>query len=180
MKFGRATSKGALEDERSRSRRGNEAQQMSRSRRANEAEELNPAEIRLLTSAATRASGFTLAEVLAALMFLAIVIPVAVEALHIASVSGEIAVRKAVAARIADNVLNESIATTNWNQSASGTVKEDGHEFQWSLHNELWQADSGMQLLTAEVTFSAQGRNYAVHLSTLENPLNLSTTTVRP
>ena len=39
-------------------------------------------------------SAFTLAEVLAALLFMAIVIPVAVEALHVASLSGEIATRK--------------------------------------------------------------------------------------
>ena len=130
--------------------------------------------------ASRRNSGFTLAEVLAALMFMAIVIPVAVEALHIAGVSGEVAVRKGDAARIADNVLNESIATTNWNQSATGTVTENGHEFRWSLRNESWPADSGMQLLTAEVTFSAQGRDYSVHLSTLENPLTLNATTATP
>jgi hypothetical protein len=121
-----------------------------------------------------------LAEVLAAMMFMAIVIPVAVEALHIASVSGEIAVRKTEAARIAGNILNESVATTNWNQSASGIITENHHEFHWSLRNEFWAADAGMQLLTAEVTFSAQGREYAVRLCTLENPLTLNTTTVMP
>ena len=111
---------------------------------------------------------------------MAIVIPVAVEALHIASVSGEIAVRKGEAARIAGNVLNENVATTNWNRSASGTLTENGHEFQWSLRNEFWAADPGLQLVTAEVTFSAQGRDYAVHLCTLENPLTLNATTVTP
>jgi hypothetical protein len=125
----------------------------------------HPAKTRRSTAA------FTLAEVLAALLFMSIVIPVAVEALHIASVSGEIAVRKAEAARIADSILNENIATTNWNQSSTGTSTQDGHEFQWSLRNESWSADTGMQLVTAEVTFSAQGRNYSVHLSTLAAPV---------
>jgi hypothetical protein len=107
--------------------------------------------------------------VLAALMLMAIVIPVAVEALHIASVSGEVAVRKAEAARIADNVLNENIVTTNWNQSTTGTTMQNGHEFRWTLSNASWPADPVMELLTAEVAFSAQGKNYSVHLSTLAN-----------
>ncbi|MGH8024911.1 MAG: PulJ/GspJ family protein, partial [Limisphaerales bacterium] len=51
-------------------------------------------------------SGFTLAETLAALVFMAIIIPAAVEALHVASGAGEIAVRKGEAARVADRVLN--------------------------------------------------------------------------
>ena len=121
-------------------------------------------------------SAFTLAEVLAALMFMAVVIPVAVEALHVAGVSGEVAVRKAEAARIADAVLNANIVTTNWNQSVTGTVMQNGRTFQWSLHNETWKADSGMDLVTAQVDFSAQGRNFSVRLSTLENPLTLGTT----
>ncbi len=116
-----------------------------------------------------RSSAFTLAEVLAALMFMAIVIPVAVEALHIASVSGEVAVRKAEAARIADKVLTESVVTTNWNQSTTGTTMQNGHEFHWTLSNATWPADPAMQLLTAEVAFTAQGRDYSVHLSTLAN-----------
>ena len=55
-----------------------------------------------------RTSAFTLVEVLAALLFMAIVIPVAVDALHVASLAGEVAARKAVATRIADRVLNEN------------------------------------------------------------------------
>lgn len=126
---------------------------------------------------ARRAAAFTLAEMLAALMFMAIVIPVAVEALHIASASGEIAVRKAAAARIADNVLTANTVTTNWDQSATGSVTEKGHEFRWALRNELWQADPGLQLLTAEVTFSAQGRDYSVKLCTLVNSLTVTPST---
>jgi hypothetical protein len=122
-------------------------------------------------------AAFTLAEVLAALLFMAIVIPVAVEALHLASVSGEVAVNKAVAARIAERILDESVVTTNWNQSANGTVTENGREFRWTLHGESWPADATMQLLTVEVTFSAQGRNQAVRLNTLADPQLAGTTT---
>jgi hypothetical protein len=114
-----------------------------------------------------RTAAFTLAEVLAALLFMAIVIPVAVQALHIASLSGVIAVRKGVAARVADRILNESIVTLNANQNVqNGTVTEGALEFRWTLSTETWPQEK-MQLLTAEVKFSAQGKEYSVKLSTL-------------
>ncbi|MFO1475613.1 MAG: hypothetical protein U1F98_03050 [Verrucomicrobiota bacterium] len=114
-----------------------------------------------------RAAAFTLAEVLAALAFMAIVIPVAIEALHLASVSGQVAVQQAEAARIADRVLNESLVTTNWTQSANGTVSDNGREFSWTLRSEPWPADSLMELVTAEVTFTVGGTPHSVQLSTL-------------
>ncbi len=133
------------------------------------------------TSHVTRpASAFTLAEVLAALLFLAIVIPAAVEALHVASLAGEVAARKGVAARLADRILNESLVTTNWNTGTqSGTVAEGTQEFHWTLTSQNWSADA-MQLLTVEVKYPAQGRDYSVKLSTLANPLTLTMTGAQP
>src|SRR5215831_95626 len=98
-----------------------------------------------------RCSAFTLAEILAALLFMAIVIPAAVEALHLAGVSGMIAVCKAHATRVADDVLNQGIVSTNWYQAQSGDVTQDGRNYHWTLKNESWAADSGLQLVTAEV-----------------------------
>ena len=107
---------------------------------------------------------------LAALLFLAIVIPAAVEALHVASLAGEVAARKGVAARLADRVLNESLVMTNWNTGTqSGTVAESTGDFHWTLTSQNWPVDA-MILLTAEVKYSAQGRDYSVKLYTLANP----------
>jgi Tfp pilus assembly protein PilV len=112
--------------------------------------------------------GFTLAEVMAALLFLAIVIPTAIEAMHVASLAGEVGARKGAAARIADRVLNESLVTTNWNGGLqSGTVTEGGLEFRWTLTSQGWPQDATLQVLTSAVKFSAQGRDYAVKLDTL-------------
>jgi Tfp pilus assembly protein PilV len=117
-----------------------------------------------------RIAGFTLAEVLVALLFMAIVIPTAVEALHVASLAGEVAARKSSAARIADRVLDESIVMTNWdNGTQSGTASEGSQDFRWQLTSRKWVQDAMMQLVTAEVTFSAQGHDYSVSLSTLAN-----------
>jgi hypothetical protein len=121
-------------------------------------------------------SAFTLAEVLAALLFLAIVIPAAVEALHVASLSGEVAARKGAAARVADRILNESLVLTNWSTGTlNGTVTEGTEEFRWTLTSQTWPVDA-MELLTAEVKYSAQGRDYSVKLSTLANPQTQTTT----
>jgi Tfp pilus assembly protein PilV len=145
-------------------------------------------------------AGFTLAEVLAAMLFLAIVFPTVVEALHIASLSGEVAVRKNMAARIADRILNESVITTNWTGNVlNGTASEGALNFEWSLSIQDWPSQneqelpssslsvpSGgaqamtvqampqniMQKLTANVTFQAQGKVYSVALSTLVNSVN--------
>jgi type II secretory pathway pseudopilin PulG len=110
-------------------------------------------------------AAFTLVEVLAALLFMAIVIPVAIQALHLASLSGEVATRKGEAARVADRVLNEAIVTGNSGQQ-NGTVNDNGREFRWTVRSETWPVDA-MQLMTAEVNYSAQGHEYSVRLSSL-------------
>ena len=121
-------------------------------------------------------AAFTLAEVLAAMLFLAIVVPAAIEAMHLASLAGEVGARKGAAARIADRVLNESMVTTNWNNGAqSGAVTEGGREYDWTLTSRAWPEDSAMQTVTAEVKFTAQGRDYSVKLDTLSAPPGTTT-----
>jgi type II secretory pathway pseudopilin PulG len=149
---------------------------------------------------ALRSSGsaFTLVEVLAALLFMGIVIPVAVEALQIANRAGQVAQRKTEAVRVGERILNENIITTNANAAGqSGTVFEGYRQFRWTLRDEPWsqgttnqivssasmgQGANGqpqvnqftanqiqMELLTVEVTYAVQGQDYSVRLSTLVN-----------
>ena len=116
-------------------------------------------------------AAFTLAEVLAALLFMAIVVPAAVEGLHIASLAGTVAERKGEAARVAQRLLAESLVTTNWNQSVqSGTLVEGRRQFRWTMHNDPWNQDPNQNVirqLSVEVIFTAQNRDYSVRLSTL-------------
>lgn len=120
-----------------------------------------------------RTRGFTMAEVLAAMLFMAIVVPVALEGMRIASRAGEVADRKRDAARVAEKILNEMTVTTNSNNSATGGKLKDGdREYQWTLRTENWNSSSGVsgiQQLSVEVTFPVQGKDYSVHLSTLTN-----------
>ena len=102
-------------------------------------------------------------------MFMAIVIPVAMQGLSIANRAGVVAERKREAARVAESLLNESIVTTNSNQALrTGTVQEGDRQYRWTLRTESW-TESTMQLLSAEVFFPVQGQDYSVRLSTLVN-----------
>ena len=125
------------------------------------------------------AAGFTLAEVMAALVFMAIVIPVALEGLSIATRAGEVAARKSDASLVAERILNESLVTTNWTQTVqSGTLRQGIQDFRWTLRNDPWTGDRDqtmIRLLTVDVAFAAQGKDYAVRLSTLANTPSMTT-----
>ncbi len=114
--------------------------------------------------------GFTLAEVLAALLLMAIVVPVAMEGVSIASRAGVVGQRKAAATRIAERVLNELIATNQLAQStASGSVTDGDTTYPWTMQTEPWPEDA-MTLMTVKVTFTVQGRDYDVSVCTIFDP----------
>jgi type II secretory pathway pseudopilin PulG len=120
-----------------------------------------------------RRRAFTLVEVLAAMLFMAIVIPVAMQGLRVASLAGEVGQRKMVAARIANKLLNELKVTGQLqNTGQSGVVQESGLTYRWSVKDESWTEDPLVQmtLATLIVSFSAQGKTYDVRLSTLQAP----------
>jgi type II secretory pathway pseudopilin PulG len=149
-----------------------------------------------------RRAGFTLAEVLAALAFMAIVIPVAVRGLQIASRAGVLAQRKAIAARIGERLLNEIVVAKQWAQGTQSGVENAGpYQFHWALHNQPWNQISVVQTststslagintsivsanniheLSVDVTFSVQSQDYSVHLSTLVDTTQPVTATIMP
>ena len=81
---------------------------------------------------------------------MAIVIPAAVEGLHIASLAGTVAARKGEAARVAQRMLTESLVTTNWNQSSQGgTVTEGQRQFRWTMRSAPWTQDPTKTLFSS-------------------------------
>jgi type II secretory pathway pseudopilin PulG len=112
-------------------------------------------------------AAFTLAEVLAALLFMAIVIPAAIEGLRVASLAGQVGQRKATAARIAERVLNELRVTGQLSSAyATGAIQEGLQSYQWTMRTQNWPVDT-LRQVTVRVTFPVQGRDYEVQLSTL-------------
>ncbi len=118
-------------------------------------------------AAKRQSAAFTLAEVLAALVFMAIVIPVALKALQIANRAGEVAYRKAAAARVGERVLNENLIMNSvQGLSQNGVAQEGTQQYRWTIRSQPWTQDA-MLLVSVEVLFAVQGRDYDVHLSTL-------------
>jgi type II secretion system protein I len=126
------------------------------------------------TEAVRRARGaFTLAEVLAALVLMAIVIPVALEGMSIVSRAAELGRRKVAAMRVAERVLNEQLALVGQGQvvesSASGVENDGGTNYPWTLQTEAWPQDA-MTQMTVRVTFTLRGVEYEMKASTLFDP----------
>lgn len=121
--------------------------------------------------------GFTLAEVLAAMLVLAIVIPVALQGLTVASRAGLVGTRKAAAMHVAERVLNEQFVTGQLSQSrASGSITEDDVTYPWTLETSTWPQDT-MTKVTVHVEFTVQGTQYEVSASTLVSATSSTSST---
>lgn len=122
-------------------------------------------------------NAYTLAEVLAALVLMGIVVVVALQGMKVSSRAGLLGQRKVAATRIAERVLDELIVTDQLSQSAaSGTVTEGDTSYPWTMQTETWTQDS-MTLVTVHVTFTLQGESHDVSLSTLYDPSSSDTST---
>ena len=122
---------------------------------------------KILQPAERHRRAFTLVEVLAAIAFMAIVVPVAVEGVRVANLAGVVGQRKTVAARIAQRVLSEWLITNASMPGArSGSVQEGPIQYRWSIRTEPWRQDT-MRVVTVQVFYNVQGGEYDVHLSTL-------------
>lgn len=120
---------------------------------------------------------FTLAEVLAAMLVMAIVIPVAMEGISIANRAAILSQRKATAMRVAERMLNELFITSQLNQStASGSVTEGDTAYPWTMQTTTWPLDT-MTEVTVNVTFTVQGKTLSISASTLVDSSSTSTTT---
>jgi prepilin-type N-terminal cleavage/methylation domain-containing protein len=118
--------------------------------------------------------GFTLVEVLAALLFMAIIIPVAMHGMSVASRAGILGQRKVAAMRVAERVLDEMLVTGQINSgSSTGTTAEGDTSYPWTLSSQTWSEDS-LTELTVTVSFELQGNTYDVSVSTLYDPTAVS------
>lgn len=110
---------------------------------------------------------FTFVEVLAALAFMAIVVPVALRGVQIANRAGTVAGRKGVAVLLAETKLQDLVVTGNWRSGVQqGQFTGQWKDYQWRSMNEPWSEDS-MRMISVEVTYVVQSQDYYVRLGTL-------------
>jgi len=116
-------------------------------------------------------AGFTFVEILASMLFMAIVIPVAVQGITIASRAGVAAERKRIAAELADEKITEFILDDSWREGEQeGTFENLGAQiesgYRWTLATTAWEEDT-MRLITVTVYYTVQQKELSVQLSTL-------------
>jgi len=114
-----------------------------------------------------RQGGFTLVEVLATLVLMAIVLPVAMHAISVATSVADVARHKAEAAVLAQSKLTELQVTRDWQTAVlSGDFGEDHSGYRWSAELAAWETGT-LQQLDLHVTWSSGGREQSVTVTTL-------------
>lgn len=116
---------------------------------------------------ATGRCAFTFIEVLASLLFMAIVIPAVVTALTVSNRAAIAAERTNVAVQLGENKLSELVIDDAWSGAESrGEFGPEWPGFRWELTQGSWEVDSMTELLM-DVFFPVQGREQSIRLTTL-------------
>lgn len=113
-------------------------------------------------------AAFTLVEILAALAFLGLVIPVAVGAIMIANRASVVSERSMIAVQLGENRLNELMLANAWSTAESRGTFDDHPGYRWELKRQDWPT-ADMSELTLEVFYQVQGAEQSVKLTTLVN-----------
>ncbi len=117
--------------------------------------------------------GYTLMEVLAALAVVAVVLPMAMQAIALAGTVGSAAQRQREAATLAQMKLQELVSTGDWQMGAmSGDFAEidaGSAGYRWQTQMSDWQGGM-MRELQVEVSWVQRSERRTVMLTTLVDP----------
>ena len=114
--------------------------------------------------------GFTLIEVLAAIVLVAIVLPVVMRGISLATSAAGISRQRTEAASLGSMKLHELVATGQWqNGSTSGDFAGEYPDYQWSAQIADW-TDPDLEQLDVKVMWTARGRQQSITVSTLIYP----------
>jgi len=116
--------------------------------------------------------GFTLVEILAALAFMAILIPAVITALTLANRAAVQAERTEIAAQLAEYQLGQLMTAGLWQSAGNrGDFGAQYPNYRWELEQSAWSYDNNNPLtqLTMHVYFMVQGRERDVQITTLAN-----------
>lgn len=111
-------------------------------------------------------SAFTLIEILVTLVLIAIVFPVAMKGITLASSVAGSARHNTEAAALAETKLNELVLTENWNTvDQTGDFGSDWPEYSWS--SQTTYRDVGLLEMQVQVTWTAHGQPRSLAVTTL-------------
>lgn len=126
-----------------------------------------------IASIAARRRGFTLPEVLAALVLIGIVVPVSMRGLSMALSASSHARYVTEATALGEMKLNEMVCYGEWSSSASGDFGTDWPQYRWTCQTQL--RDFGLTEIELEVTWTEAGRERSLKIATLvdESRMNM-------
>ena len=114
-----------------------------------------------------RRRAFTLVEVLATLTLAAIVLPVAMKGISMATAAAAETRRRVEATALAGNQLAELVATGGWQAPGlSGDFSPEWPDYQWTAEVTDWQGTT-LKQLQVRVTWTSRGSEHSLALTTL-------------
>ncbi len=118
----------------------------------------------------SRRGGFTFIELLATVVLIGIIMPVAMHSIALCASLGGQARRQIEAASLARTKLTELSASDDWKTSQkAGEFGDDWPGYRWTAEVSSW-TDSTMSQLDLIVFWQSRGKERSVKLSTLVNP----------
>ena len=112
-----------------------------------------------------RRGGFTLIEVLATMVFLAIVLPAVMRAASTSLAAASSARHLTEATALGEAKLNELVALNQWSQNTSGDFSPDKPDYHWTLESAA--RDYGVYDVRLTVAWSEAGKERRLMLTTL-------------
>ena len=116
---------------------------------------------------AARRRGFTLVEVLASLVLVAIILPVAMKGLALATGLAELARQRREAGALAETLLAESVATGEWQEGGqAGDFAPEHPQYGWTVDVQDWEG-TYLRQVDVRVQWTARSQERSVTLTTL-------------
>ena len=117
-----------------------------------------------------RASGFTLIEVLAALLLVAVLLPVLMGGVQSSLKLGALARDRMEVTRLAETQLNTLIVTGDWETQSSGDFNQlpgdpPRRDYRWTLETADWETQA-LQQITFTVTWERGGKEHVETFTT--------------
>jgi prepilin-type N-terminal cleavage/methylation domain-containing protein len=113
--------------------------------------------------------GFTLIEILATFVLIALILPAAMEGISLATKLGVKSKQEIKAGTLAETELGEFLLDGEWsNGDQSGQFEGDDSAYKWSLKVTDWSLETSMKQLDMTVEWTdSSGMDHSVVLSTL-------------
>jgi prepilin-type N-terminal cleavage/methylation domain-containing protein len=117
---------------------------------------------------ARRARGMTLIEVLATIVLMAIVLPVAMQGVSSAVAASQNARQRSEAVSLAESKLAQLVATGEWQYGMlAGDFGADWPDYQWRGEAVSWQSSTTLRQLSVRVSWVARNQERQVVVTTL-------------